>query len=256
MLSIKDLTLSYDEKIILKDINVEIPKGKITVLIGANGSGKSTLLKSMSRLLSPQKGHVYLNSKDIHSMHAKELAKSLSFLPQSASAPGDLSIYDLAKQGRYPYHSLMSTWTESDKKIVESSLEKMGLLEIKDEKLDNLSGGQKQRAWIALSLVQDTEIILLDEPTNHLDIKYQLEILELLKFLNRTSERTIVLVLHDINHALKYGDNIIALLNGNIYSQGDKNEIVTESLINTVFDINCKLIASPVEDSLLCIPYL
>ena len=256
MLSTKNLTLSYDQKIILKDINVEIPKGKITVLIGANGSGKSTLLKSMSRLLSPKEGHVYLNSKDIHSMHAKELAKSLSFLPQSASAPGDLSIYDLVKQGRYPYHGLMSTWTEADKKIVDSSLEKMGLLEIKNEKLDNLSGGQKQRAWIALSLVQDTDIILLDEPTNHLDIKYQLEILELLKFLNKTSERTIVLVLHDINHALKYGDNIIALLHGNIYVQGDKNEIVNEALINTIFDINCKLISSPVESSLLCIPYL
>lgn len=256
MISTNNLTLAYDKKIILNDINIEIPVGKITVLIGANGSGKSTLLKSMSRLLQPKKGIVYLNSKDIQSMTSKEVAKNLSVLPQSATAPEDLSIYDLVKQGRYPYHSIMSHWTNEDQSIVKNSLEKMGLWDIKDEKLESLSGGQRQRTWIALCLVQDTDIILLDEPTNHLDIKYQLEILELLKNLNKIFNRTIVLVLHDINHALKYADNIIALLNGKVLSQGDKNKIVNENLIKSIFDINCKLISSPVENTLLCVPFL
>ncbi|WP_027631695.1 ABC transporter ATP-binding protein [Clostridium hydrogeniformans] len=256
MIKSNNLKLCYGEKTILNDINLEIEQGKITALIGANGCGKSTLIKSMARILTPKNGNVLMEEKDIFKMSSKDVAKILAMLPQSSSAPEDLTIYDLVKQGRYPYHNLLSFWSKKDEEIVEESLKKMGLINEKDEKLGNLSGGQRQRAWIALALAQDTEIILLDEPTNHLDIKYQLEILNLLKDLNEKEERTIVMVLHDINHALKYAHNIIALKDGEIFAKGHKDSIVDENLIKEVFDVKCRLIDSPVDKCKMCVPFL
>ena len=244
MIKTNNLKLCYDEKIILDDINIEIEKGKITALIGPNGCGKSTLIKSISKILTPKSGEVLMGDKNLLKM------------PQSSSAPEDLTIYDLVKQGRYPYHNLLSFWSKKDEEIVMESIRKMGLIEEKDRTLENLSGGQRQRAWIALSLCQDTEVILLDEPTNHLDIKYQLEILNILKELNRKENRTIVMVIHDINHALRYADNIIALKDGNIFAQGSKDKIINEDLIKNVFDIKCRIIDSPIDNSKMCVTYI
>lgn len=256
MIKAKNLKLCYDEKIILDDINLDIEKGKITALIGSNGCGKSTLIKAIARILSPKSGAVLMEDKDLLKMQSKEVSKLLAMLPQSSTAPDDLTIYDLVKQGRYPYHTLLSFWSKKDEYIVLNSIEKMGLIDDKDKTLGNLSGGQKQRAWIALALTQDTDIILLDEPTNHLDIKYQLEILNILKELNEKENRTIVLVIHDINHALKYAHNIVALKDGDIFAQGPKEDIVDENLIKNVFGVNCKLIDSPVDNCKMCVPFI
>jgi len=256
MIKANNLKLCYDEKIILDDINLDIEKGKITALIGSNGCGKSTLIKAIARILSPKSGTVLMEDKDLLKMQSKEVSKLLAMLPQSSTAPDDLTIYDLVKQGRYPYHTLLSFWSKKDESIVLNSIEKMGLIDDKDKTLGNLSGGQRQRAWIALALTQDTEIILLDEPTNHLDIKYQLEILNILKELNEKENRTIVLVIHDINHALKYAHNIVALKDGDIFAQGPKEAIIDENLIKNVFGVNCKLIDSPVDNCKMCVPFI
>lgn len=256
MIKANDLKLCYDEKIILDNINLDIEEGKITALIGSNGCGKSTLIKSIARILTPKSGTVLMKDKNISKIPSKEVSRLLSMLPQNSNAPEDLTVYDLVKQGRYPYHNLLSFWSKKDEKIVLEAISKMGLVNEKNVTLGNLSGGQRQRAWIALALAQDTEIILLDEPTNHLDIKYQLEILNILKELNEKENRTIVMVIHDINHALKYAHNIVALKDGDIFAQGNKESIINEDLIKSVFDIKCKLIDSPVDSCKMCVPFI
>lgn len=256
MIKANDLKLCYDEKIILDNINLDIEEGKITALIGSNGCGKSTLIKSIARILTPKSGTVLMKDKNIFKIPSKEVSRLLSMLPQNSNAPEDLTVYDLVKQGRYPYHNLLSFWSKKDEKIVLEAISKMGLVNEKNVTLGNLSGGQRQRAWIALALAQDTEIILLDEPTNHLDIKYQLEILNILKELNEKENRTIVMVIHDINHALKYAHNIVALKDGDIFAQGNKESIINEDLIKSVFDIKCKLIDSPVDSCKMCVPFI
>lgn len=256
MIKINDLKLGYDEKIILDSINLDIEKGKITALIGSNGCGKSTLIKAIARILAPKDGTILMEDKNILKMPSKEVSKLLAMLPQNSNAPEDLTIYDLVKQGRYPYHNLLSFWSKKDETIVLEAIKKMGLSDEKDRTLGNLSGGQRQRAWIALALAQNTDIILLDEPTNHLDIKYQLEILNLLKDLNEKENRTIVMVIHDINHALKYAHNIIALKDGIIFAQGAKENIIDENLIKSVFGVSCKLIDSPVCNGKMCVPFI
>lgn len=250
-----NLTLAYGDYIVLKDINVTIPKNKITILVGSNGCGKSTLLKTMARLLKPAKGEVLLSDSDIFEKSSKEIAKELAILTQSPSAPGDLTIFNLVKQGRYPYQSWFSHWSKEDEEIVDYALEKTGLSEIKHKKISDLSGGQKQRVWIAMTLAQQTDIILLDEPTNHLDIKYKIEVLDLLKDLNKQDKRTIVIVLHDINLACRYADHIIAIKDGRVYSEGEPKKIVNEKFIKDVFSINSKVIECPLFKTPMCITY-
>jgi iron complex transport system ATP-binding protein len=254
-ISTSNLTLGYGDFIVLKDINVTIPKNKVTILVGSNGCGKSTLLKTMARLLKPMSGKVLLGDMDIFQKPSKEIAKELAILTQSPDAPSDLTVFNLVKQGRYPYQSWFNQWSKEDENIVEYALEKTGLSDIRDKKLSELSGGQKQRVWIAMTLAQQTEIILLDEPTNHLDIKYKIEVLDLLKHLNQQENRTIVVVLHDINLACRYADHIIAIKDGKVYAEGDPKEIVTEKLINDVFDINAKIIECPLFKTPMCITY-
>lgn len=253
--SAENLTLGYGDYIVLKDINVTIPKNKITILVGSNGCGKSTLLKTMSRLLKPFEGKVVLGEEDIFSKPNKEVAKKLSILTQSPTAPSDLTVFNLVKQGRYPYQSWFNQWSKEDEKIVEYALEKTGISDIKDKKLSDLSGGQKQRAWIAMTLAQQTDIILLDEPTNHLDIKYKIEVLDLLKELNEKENRTIVIVLHDINLACRYADHIIAIKDGKVYGEGKPEEIISEDLIKEVFQINSKIVPCPVFNTPMCITF-
>jgi len=249
------LTLGYGETIILNDINVEFPKEKITILIGSNGCGKSTLLKSIARLLKPMHGRVLLNNQDVFNAPSKRVAKNLAILPQNPFAPDDLTIFHLVKQGRYPYHTWLNQWSKDDEDAVSYALEKTGISNLRDRKISDLSGGQKQRAWIAMTLAQQTDIILLDEPTNHLDVKYRIEVLDLLKELNKTEKRTIVMVLHDINLACRYADYIMAIKDGGVYAQGTPEEIINVDLIKNVFDINSQIIKCPLFNSPLCIPY-
>ncbi|MFZ5969283.1 MAG: ABC transporter ATP-binding protein [Bacillota bacterium] len=254
-LSSNNLTLGYGDYIVLKDINVIIPKNKITILVGSNGCGKSTLLKTMARLLKPMSGKVFLGNISIFEKSSKEIAKELAILTQSPAAPSDLTVFNLVKQGRYPYQSWFSQWSKEDEKIVNYALEKTGLTDIQHKKISDLSGGQKQRVWIAMTLAQQTDTILLDEPTNHLDIKYKIEVLDLLRRLNQHENRTIVIVLHDINLACRYADHVIAIKDGKIYGEGAPKEIITEKLIKDVFEINAKIIECPLFQTPMCITY-
>lgn len=200
----KSLTLGYGDSIIINELDIAIPKGEITVFIGGNGCGKSTLLRSIARLLKPESGSVLLDGKDVAKLPTKEVAKKLSILPQSPVAPEGLTVLQLVKQGRFPYQSWLKQWSEKDEEIVMNALKVTGMEEFKDRHVDELSGGQRQRAWIAMTLAQDTDIILLDEPTTYLDLTHQIEILDLLFELNEKEKRTIIMVLHDINLACRY----------------------------------------------------
>ncbi|APC49519.1 ABC transporter [Virgibacillus halodenitrificans] len=254
-ISTKSLTLGYGEENIIDQLDLSIPKGKITVFIGSNGSGKSTLLRSLARLLKPKSGSIVLDGNDIAHTSTKKIARKLAILPQSPVAPEGLTVLQLVKQGRYPYQNWLQQWSEKDEEAVVNSMEVTGMSEFADRKVDSLSGGQRQRAWIAMTLAQDTETILLDEPTTYLDMTHQIEILDLLYDLNQSEERTIVMVLHDINLACRYADNIVAIHDKKIYKQGDPDTIITPDLIHSVFGLQCHVACDPLCGTPMCIPF-
>ncbi|MEF3313061.1 ABC transporter ATP-binding protein [Paenibacillus sp. GYB004] len=248
------LTLSYGEQPIIENLDLTIPKGQITVLIGGNGSGKSTLLRSMARLLKPDSGAVLLDGANISSMSTKEVARQLSILPQGPSAPEGLTVLQLVKQGRYPYQSWLKTWSEEDERMVRRALKATGTEELAERAVDSLSGGQRQRAWIAMTLAQGTRTILLDEPTTYLDLTHQIEVLDLLFELNELENRTIVMVLHDINLACRYAHHIVAVKDKTVYACGKPEEIVDEQLIRHVFEMECRIVPDPEFGTPMCIP--
>lgn len=253
-LDVKNLKLGYEEKIIIDDITISIPIGKITMLIGANGSGKSTLLHGMSRLLMPKSGEVLLDNIDVHKYKPKEIAKKLAILPQGPIAPEGITVKELCYFGRNPYKTLFSARTEEDDKMVEWAIKSTGLEEFENTYLDSLSGGQRQRAWIAMVLTQGTDILLLDEPTTYLDLAYQIEILELLKDLNKKFGKTIVIVHHDLNQAAKYGDNLICMKKGKVYMDGNIEDVFNEKMLKEVFGVNAIIINDPISNKPMCIP--
>ena len=249
------LTLSYGDRIIINELDLNIPKGEITVFIGANGCGKSTLLQSIARLLKPKSGSVLLSGSDIAKLPTKEVARKMAMLPQSPVPPEGLTVLQLVKQGRYPHQSWLKQWSKRDEEIVEKALEATGLTDFKDRQVDELSGGQRQRAWIAMTLAQDTDIILLDEPTTYLDMAHQIEILDLLYELNANEGRTIVMVLHDLNLSCRYAHNIIAIRDQTIYAQGKPEDIISCGLVRDVFGMDCQISTDPIFGTPLCIPY-
>ncbi|MGG0789714.1 ABC transporter ATP-binding protein [Peribacillus simplex] len=251
----QSLSLGYGDKLIINDMNIEIPKGEITVFIGANGCGKSTLLRSVARLLKPQSGSVLLEGKAISTMSSKDVARKMAILPQSPVAPEGLTVFQLVKQGRYPYQSWLKQWSSVDEEKVQKAIEATNLTDLKDQAVDELSGGQKQRAWIAMTLAQDTDVILLDEPTTYLDMTHQIEILDLLFDLNEFENRTIVMVLHDLNLACRYADNLVALKDGAIHAQGRPEDIITPELVQHVFSMECQISFDPIFGSPMCVPF-
>lgn len=254
-LETKSLSLSYGETMIINELDLKIPKGEITVFIGSNGCGKSTLLRSLARLLKPQTGSVLLEGSKISSLPTKEIAKQLAILPQGPVAPEGLTVLQLVKQGRYPYQNWFRQWSKEDEEKVQKALESTGLSDLADRQIDSLSGGQRQRAWIAMTLAQDTDIILLDEPTTYLDMTHQIEILDLLFELNEKEQRTIVMVLHDLNLACRYAHHIVALQDKQIYAQGKPEEVITCQLVRNVFNMNCEVTVDPLFGTPLCIPH-
>lgn len=247
------LTLSYDTVPILESLNLELPAGKITALVGPNGCGKSTLLRGLARLLKPKGGIVLLDGAAIHNLPTKELARQLGILPQGPVAPEGITVRELVAQGRYPHQQWFQQWSEADELAAHSALTLTGLLELADRPVDTLSGGQRQRAWIAMTLAQDTPLILLDEPTTFLDLAHQLEVLDLLIHLNQEG-KTIVMVLHDLNHAAHCAHHIVALRSGQIVVQGSPAEVITEKMVSEVFGIHSRVIPHPVTNAPLCLP--
>lgn len=254
-LQTESLTLSYGDRIIIDELDLEIPRGEITVFIGGNGCGKSTLLRSLARLLKPQTGSVLIDGNAIAKLSTKDVAKRLAILPQSPTAPEGLTVLQLVKQGRYPHQSWLKQWSQKDEEIVTKALQETKMEEFQHRRVDELSGGQRQRAWIALTLAQDTDIILLDEPTTYLDMTHQIEILDLLFELNEKEERTIIMVLHDLNLACRYAHNIVAIRDQKIFAQGKPEEVISCNLVKNVFDMDCQVTSDPLFGTPLCIPY-
>jgi len=254
-LSASNLTLGYGENIIIDQLNMNIPKGKITVFIGGNGCGKSTLLRSLARLLKPKEGSVLLNGSDIAKMKTKDVAQKLAILPQSPVTPEGLTVYELVKQGRHPYRGVLKQWSKEDEDAVLHALESTNIIQLKDRTVDSLSGGQRQRAWIALTLAQQTDIILLDEPTTYLDMTHQIDILDLLFDLNEKNGHTIVMVLHDLNLASRYAHHMTAVKDKKIYAQGKPEDIITCELVQEVFEMNCNISHDPLFGTPMCIPH-
>ncbi|BAY10156.1 ABC transporter ATP-binding protein [Calothrix sp. NIES-2098] len=253
-LSANNLTLAYDDTTIIKHLNLDIPQGQITALVGANGCGKSTLLRGLARLLKPSSGTVYLNTSDIFKLSTKEVAKKLGILTQSPVAPEGLTVRDLVACGRFPYQNWLQQWSKEDERLVEIALEITRMQELAARELDTLSGGQRQRAWIAMALAQDTEILLLDEPTTFLDLAHQIEVLDLLYELNQNQQRTIVMVLHDLNQACRYADYLVAVKEGRIFAVGEPNLVITEDVVKEVFGLECRIVSDPVSGTPMCVP--
>ncbi|MFE8702298.1 ABC transporter ATP-binding protein [Cytobacillus sp. FJAT-54145] len=255
MIEAQNLSLAYGDSLIIDQLDLQIPKGEITVFIGGNGCGKSTLLRSIARLLKPKSGAVLLEGKAIAKMPTKEVAKQMAILPQSPVAPEGLTVLQLVKQGRYPYQTWLKQWSEEDEEKVNNALKATGIEALKDRPVDSLSGGQRQRAWIAMTLAQDTDIVLLDEPTTYLDMTHQIEILDLLFELNETEKRTIVMVLHDLNLACRYAHNIVAVKDKKVFAQGKPEYVINCSLVKNVFGMDCEVTMDPLFGTPLCIPY-
>jgi len=253
-LETQNLTLGYDRTPIIQDLYLGIPSEKITTLVGPNGCGKSTLLRGLARLLKPRHGAVYLDGGDISKRSTKAVAKRLGILPQSPIAPEGLTVRDLVAQGRYPHQNWLQQWSKEDETMVDHALDLSGMTELAERPLDNLSGGQRQRAWVAMALAQNTEILLLDEPTTFLDLAHQIEILDLLTELNETQNRTIVMVLHDLNQAARYADHLVVVEQGQIYDQGSPAQVMTETMISKVFGVDSCIVPDPVVGTPMCVP--
>ncbi|WP_336758906.1 ABC transporter ATP-binding protein [Paenibacillus sp. USHLN196] len=255
ILEAKELTISYGADPIIENLNLTIPKGQITVLIGSNGCGKSTLLRTMARLLKSSSGSVLLDGEEIAKLPTKEISRRMSILPQGPTAPEGLTVNQLVKQGRYPHQTWLKQWSREDERMVKLALESTHLTELADRPVDALSGGQRQRAWIAMTLAQGTETLLLDEPTTYLDMTHQIDILDLLFELNEREGRTIVMVLHDLNLACRYAHHIVAVHNKSIYAEGKPEDIVTQEMVRKVFQMECEIAVDPLFGTPTCIPH-
>lgn len=238
MLRGENISFSYvRDKAFIENLNINIPKGKITTILGPNGSGKSTLLSILSTYNKPSKGDVFIGDKNLKTLKTKEISKLIATVHQHNESPEDLDVKTLISYGRVPHHKHGSNKKDEDEKIINWAISSTNLDDIKDKKVMSLSGGQRQRAFIAMALAQKTDILLLDEPTTYLDIFHQIEVLDLVKKLNEKYKMTIVMVLHDINQAIKYSDNIVIMKNGKIIEEGTPKSVINEKSIKTVYNV-------------------
>lgn len=251
----QNLAVAYEDHLVVDDLDMQIPHGRITTIIGPNGCGKSTVLKAVGRILKPKGGVVYLNGDDIRRLTTKEVAQKMAILPQSPQAPAGLTVGELVAYGRFPHQRGFGKLIPEDKKIIQWALEVTRLTEFETTAVDNLSGGQRQRVWIAMALAQQTDLILLDEPTTYLDLAYQLEVLELLYRLNREQGCTIVMVLHDLNLAARFADYMIAIRGGDIIQHGAPEEVMTAEVLKETFHIDAEIVKEPRTGRPTCISY-
>ncbi len=253
-LSVSRLSAGYSDADILQGLDLAVPPGRITVIVGANACGKSTLLRAMSRLLSPHKGEVLLDGKSTHRMAPKELARMLGLLPQSPIAPEGITVADLVGRGRHPHQGLFSRWTSQDDEAVADALTATRIVDLAERPVDELSGGQRQRVWIAMALAQQTDILLLDEPTTFLDISHQVEVLDLLTDLNHARGTTVVMVLHDLNLAARYADHLVAMTQGRIHVSGRPEEVLTQENVRQVFGLESRIVIDPTSGRPIMLP--
>lgn len=251
----KGLSAGYNGEAVFRGLDLKIPEGSITTLIGSNGSGKSTILKTLCRIISPDSGAVYLDGEAIHRMPTKRVAQRLALLPQGAQAPAGITVGDLVEYGRFPYRSALSGLGEKDREIIQWALASTGMSSLEHREMEKLSGGQQQRAWIAMALAQKTGLLFLDEPTTYLDISHQLDILYLLRRLNRENGVTIVMVLHDLNHAIMFSDYLVAIKDGTLHSAGTPQEVITQQALREIFDVEAEVITHPVLNVPVCLPF-
>jgi iron complex transport system ATP-binding protein len=248
------LTLGYADIDVVRELDLRVPHGKVTVIVGANACGKSTLLRGLARLLRPRAGSVLLDGAAIHRLPTKQVARTLGLLPQNPIAPEGVTVADLVARGRHPHHGPFGRWTAADDQAVAEALTLTDTLDLADRVVDELSGGQRQRVWIAMALAQGTDLLLLDEPTTYLDVAHQVEMLDLLAELNQRRGTTIVMVLHDLNLSARYADHLVALHSGRIVAEGTPAEVVTEDVVRTVFGLDNRVIEDPVSHTPLVVP--
>lgn len=248
------ISVAYRDRAVLADLSLDIPDGSFCVIIGANGCGKSTLLKALARVIAPNTGAVLLDGAAISSLHTREVARRLGLLPQESVAPDGITVRDLVARGRHPHQGFLGRWTPADERALSWALAATGIADLADRFVDELSGGQRQRVWIALVLAQETPLMLLDEPTSYLDIAHQVDLLELLRHLNRAHGRTLVAVLHDLNQAFRYADHLIAMKDGAILAEGRPERLVTPDFVKRLFGLSCLVIEDPVAHRPMVVP--
>jgi iron complex transport system ATP-binding protein len=253
-LQVLDITAGYGDGDILHGVNLDIPDGLVTILIGANGSGKSTLLKAMARILKPSGGAVLLDGKDIHTESTKSVAVRLGLLPQGPVAPEGLTVRELVSQGRFPHQTLLRQWSRADEDAVEGAMAVAGVSAFAERPVDTLSGGQRQRCWIAMVLAQETDLILLDEPTTFLDLKVQVDLMELLTGLAHDTGRTLVVVMHELSLAAAYADHLVMMKDGRIVCTGAPDTVFTAERLKQVFDLDANVLHDPMTGRLVCVP--
>ncbi|MFJ8863737.1 ABC transporter ATP-binding protein [Streptomyces sp. NPDC102451] len=252
-LRVESATIGYDKRIISEQLSVAIPDESFTVVVGPNACGKSTLLRSLSRLRKPSAGQVVLDGADISSYRTKEVARRVGLLPQTSIAPDGITVADLVARGRYPHQGFIRQWTEDDERAVLRAMQRTSVAGLSGRLVDELSGGQRQRVWVAMALAQHTDILLLDEPTTFLDITHQIELMELFTDLHHVGH-TLVAVLHDLNHAARYGTHLIAMKDGAVVAEGTPDEVVTAELVEEVFGLRCLVVRDPVAGSPQVVP--
>ncbi|MGO3089863.1 MAG: ABC transporter ATP-binding protein [Galactobacter sp.] len=252
-LQAEDVTLAYEHRVISRDLTVSVPDKSFTVIVGPNACGKSTLLRSLSRLLTPTQGKIVLDGKNLASYRPKQAARIVGLLPQSSTAPEGITVEDLVSRGRYPHQGFIKQWSDADHQAVTTAMAATNVSELAERRVEELSGGQRQRVWAAMALAQETDLLLLDEPTTFLDIAHQIDLLDLFADLHDEG-RTLVAVLHDLNHATRYATHLIAMKDGSVVDQGAPADVVTAELVQEVFGLRCRVVEDPATGTLLVVP--
>jgi len=244
-LGAEDITVGYGGAPVVRNLTLDVPDGSVTTIVGPNGCGKSTLLRTLARLLKPSDGRVRLDGRAIDAVPTREVSRRLALLPQSPVAPDGLLVRELVGRGRHPHQRWFRQWSPADERVVEEALTMTDTWDLRDRALDQLSGGQRQRAWIAMTLAQDTDLVLLDEPTTFLDLAHQVEVLDLVTRLNRQRGRTVAMVLHDLNLAARYSDLVVVMKDGEVVTQGSPREVLTVDLLAQVFGLRADVLDDP-----------